>query len=134
MSVFVRAYVSMQGVWPCPLVALTLPTGSGLGQRIPHMLGHDQLALPSVLCRVPWSGMGGHLHPTLLLLLPERCCGSVASSRGSCTCSWNMSGFAPVVAGAAGAGCMSARECGVYLGMRGWPVLVRCFTHLRRSL
>lgn len=57
-SVFVRAYVSMQDVWPHPLVALTLPTGSGLGQRGPGALDYDKLMLPTVACRVPWAGMG----------------------------------------------------------------------------
>lgn len=57
-SVFVRAYVSMQDVWPHPLVALTLPMGSGLGQRGPCALDHDKLMLPAVACWVPWAGMG----------------------------------------------------------------------------
>lgn len=54
MSVFVRAYVSMQDVWPRPLVALTLPAGSGLGQR-----AHVHLTVASWRCQVWRAGCLG---------------------------------------------------------------------------
>lgn len=127
MSMFLRAYVSVQDVWPHPLVDTSSrvwawPTGPTCAG--PQEAGTAKHGVPGALGR---DGVTSPPHPAAPAA-PEVLWDGAVCPRGSSVCSWSMSDFSTIMAGAAGTGCMSAKGWGVYLG---WPVQVGCFTHLR---